>query len=130
MFLTLLFANLIVSAVVCFIVVKIFQNPISKIMQRLIAEDIHAAWTKYIVFTIFVVGISGGVRIYKLEQYLTPSKADAEPVALTMERWVLEIYRCIIETLESDTWMLLIFFSFALIAYVIMKGFELRRARQ
>lgn len=126
MFVTLLIVNLIVSLLVCFIVARIFRDPISKILQRLIAEDISLAWSKYIIFTIYVVGISGGVEIYKLEQYIAP-KANAEALELTTERWILEIYRCIIETLKSDAWMLLIFFMFVLIAYVIMKGFEMKR---
>ncbi len=126
MFITLLIVNLIVSLLVCYIVARIFRDPVSKILQRLIAEDISQAWSKYIIFTIYVVGISGGVEIYKLEQYIAP-KVNAEALELTTERWILEIYRCIIETLKSDAWMLLIFFMFVLIAYVIMKGFEMKR---
>ena len=38
------------------------------------------------------------------------------------------MYRTIIETLQSIAWMLLVFFVFALIAFVIMRGFELRQA--
>jgi hypothetical protein len=47
---------------------------------------------------------------------------------LTTERWGLEIYRTIIETLQSIAWMLLIFFVVTLIAYVIVRGREVRRS--
>jgi flagellar biosynthesis/type III secretory pathway M-ring protein FliF/YscJ len=39
----------------------------------------------------------------------------------------LEIYRTIIGTLQSNAWILLLFFLFALIAYVIVRGMETRR---
>jgi len=127
MFITLLVANFLVSFTVCFIIARIFQNPINKIMQRLIAEDIYITWGKYMTFAIYVVGISGGVRIWDLEKYITPRNQDGTILELTSDRWVLEIYRTIIETLQSDAWMLLLFFIFTLIAYVIVKGMELRR---
>ena len=51
-------------------------------------------------------------------------------IAMTTERWVLEVYRTIIETLQGIAWMLLVFFIFALIAYVIVRGFELRQGKR
>lgn len=50
-----------------------------------------------------------------------------EALSLSAERWVLEIYRTIIASLQSIAWMYLVVFIVALIAYVIVKGFELRR---
>jgi len=47
-----------------------------------------------VTFAIYVVGISGGVRIWSLEQYIL---------------------------------LLLVFFVFALIAYVVVRGLEMRR---
>jgi hypothetical protein len=127
MFITLLVVNFLVSLLVCFIIVRIFQTPISKILQRLIAEEISATWGKYMTFAIYVVGISGGVRIWDLEKYITQHIQGGAIVELTNERWVLEIYLTIIGTLQSNAWMLLLFFIFTLIAYVITKGMELRR---
>lgn len=39
----------------------------------------------------------------------------------------LEVYRTVIGTLQSLAWMLLVFFGFALIAYVVVRGLQLRR---
>ena len=39
----------------------------------------------------------------------------------------LEVYKTVIGALQSVAWMLLIFFLFALVAYVVVRGFELRR---
>jgi len=127
MFYALLAITFVVSFAVCSIVARIFREPVTRIMQRLVTEDISNAWSRYIVFAVYVVGISGGVRIWDLEKYITKTGRDGEIVVLTGERWVLEIYRTIIGTLQSDAWMLLIFFIFALIAYVIVKGLESRK---
>ncbi len=127
MFITLLIINFIVSFVVCFIVGSIFKKPIDKILQRLVAEDIFIAWSKYIVFAIYVVGISGGVRVWDLEKYISPQTEKGIILELTNERWVLELYRTIIGTMQSIAWMLLVFFIFALLAYVIVKGMEMRK---
>jgi hypothetical protein len=127
MFITLLIVNFIVAFVVCMVIASIFKTPIDKILQRLVAEDIYTTWTKYIIFAIYVVGISGGVRIWDLEKYITAQTQGATVVQLTLERWILEIYRTIIGTLQSNAWMLLIFFIFALIAYVIVKGLEIKK---
>ena len=47
-------------------------------------------------------------------------------IELTQERWVLEIYRTIIETLQGLAWMMLVFFMVSLIAYVIVRWSEVK----
>ncbi len=125
MFITLLVATFIISFVVSTIVVLFFSRPLDKILDRIISDQISKAWSKYLKFAIYVTGISSGVRIWDLEKYITKSK-DTEIVQLTTERWVLEIYRTIIETLQGVAWMLLVFFVFALVAYVIVRVFEMK----
>ena len=125
MFVTLLVANFLIAGLVCFLITIVFRKPISRILQRLVADDLSSAWVRYIIFAIYVVGISGGVRFWDLEKYITPPEGSTALV-LTSDRWVLEIYRTVIGTLQSNAWMLLLFFLFALIAYVIVRGMELR----
>jgi hypothetical protein len=50
-------------------------------------------------------------------------------IELTRDRWVLEVYRTIIESLQGLAWLLLVFFIFALIAFVIVRVFELKKSR-
>ncbi|HEY9281525.1 MAG TPA: hypothetical protein VIP51_15755 [Eoetvoesiella sp.] len=130
MFFTLLLATFLIAALVSLLVVWIFDKPIGLILDRIIQDQIAAAWRRYITFAAFVVGISGGVRIYALERYIEPEQKTAVPMALTSERWVLEIYRTVIETLQSIAWMYLVVFVFALIAYVIVKTSELKNRRR
>lgn len=137
MFLTLLAVTFVVAFVTAAIVAGFFRDPVDRILARIIADDVSAAWRKYITFAIYVTGVSGGVRIWDLEKYITervPAPRGMEGTAdtvmkvveLTMERWVLEVYRTLIGTLQSIAWMLLVFFIFALIAYVIVRFGERR----
>lgn len=79
------------------------------------------------MFATYVVGISAGVRIYDLERYISPQFQDMEILQLNAERWVLEIYRTLIACLQGIAWMYLVVFVVALLAYVIVRGFELKR---
>jgi len=127
MFWSLLLVNLVEAFIICMIVAFLFKKPVSRIMQRLVTDDIYTAWTKYITFAIYVVGISGGTRIWDLEKYINPSGKDNIVLELTQDRWMLEVYHTVIATLQSIAWMMLVFFLFALIAYVIVRGFEMKK---
>ena len=128
MFITLLVATFIIALAVSTIVVLFFSRPLDKILDRIISDQISGAWSKYLKFAIYVTGISSGVRIWDLEKYITKSQVykDSEIVQLTTERWVFEIYRTTIGTLQGIAWMLLVFFIFALVAYVIVRVFEMK----
>ena len=130
MFLTLLLVTFVVSAAVSLAVAWMFAGPIDKILKRIIADAISAAWLRYMKFAILVVGVSSGVRVYELEKYISPTRfdKDAKLLALTQERWILELYRTVIEALQGIAWLLLVFFVFSLIAYVIVRIAEMKRA--
>jgi hypothetical protein len=130
MFLTLLLVTFLISVFVSFLVVWLFRGPIDRILKRIIADEISEAWVTYITFGLYVVGISSGVRIYELERYITkPPLRDAEILSLTSERWVLEVYRTVISVLQGLAAVLLLFFIVALIAFVIVRIVEVRKAR-
>jgi len=129
MFLSLLIVMFAVALATAAIVARLFDRPVAAILARLVTDEFAAAWHRYITFAIYVVGISGGVRIWTLEQYLNPRGKDEPPLALTAQRWTLEIYRTILETLQSTAWLLLAFFLVALIAYVIVRGQELKHGK-
>lgn len=138
MFFTLLIVTLGVSALVSFIAARAFDAPVNSILYRLIDDAIANAWARYMKFAIYVVGISGGVRIHALERYIMPQHypklegrtETIEPFELTTERWVLEIYRTIIESLQAIAWMLLVFFVVSLGMYVLVRISEMRRTKQ
>ena len=128
MFTTLLAVTFMIALAVSTLVVLAFGGPINNIVTRIVPDKISTAWTKYLKFAIYVTGISSGVRIWELEKYITePRHKGAKIVQLNAERWVLEVYRTIISTLQGVAWMLLVFFVFALVAYVIVRVFELKK---
>jgi hypothetical protein len=128
MFIALLGVTFLVSLIVSFIVIRSFSIPLDGILKRIIADEISGAWLKYLKFAIIVVGVSSGVRIRQLEKYITPWRGDEDQrvVELTGNRWILELYRTVIETLQGIAWLLLVFFVVALLAYVIVKMTETR----
>ena len=121
MFITLLAVTFGIALVVTTIVARVFQKSITGILGKIFIPEIAAAWQRYMSFAIYVVGISGGVRIWDLEKYITPRK-DEPAVVLNTDRWVLEVYRTIIETLQATAWLLLVFFVVAIIAYGIARA--------
>lgn len=123
----LLLGTFALSVGVCAIVARFFREPVNRIMNRLVGEDLGGAWQRYVAFALYVVGISGGVKIWELERYMPTQGGDAQALTLDATRMVLELYRTVLGTLQGIAWMLLLFFVFTLIAYVILRGFELRK---
>ncbi|MDM1245875.1 hypothetical protein HX005_00455 [Acinetobacter sp. R933-2] len=130
MFYALIIITFFLALLVSFIVMRIFSGSINAILARIINDPIHTAWAKYTKFAGMVVGTSSGIRIYDMEKYISPITYTNEkaPVILklTQERWFLEVYRTIIETLQGLAWMMLVFFMVALIAYVIVRWSEIK----
>lgn len=127
MFISLLAATFAVAFGVSAILAFVFKKPMERILARILADEISGAWVKYLLFAIFVVGISSGVRPWELQRYITPDSPDSVLLTLNADRWVLEIYRTVIGTLEGVAWMLLVFFIVSLIVFAIVRIMELRK---
>ena len=50
------------------------------------------------------------VRPLDLEKYIAPNRPGATAPELSLERWTLELYRSLIDSLQSIAWMLLLFY--------------------
>jgi hypothetical protein len=125
---TLLVVTFVLSLAVALLVAFLFRKPVRAIMDRIVGDPLGSAWVRYVMLAVVVVGVGGGVRPWDYEKYITPVKDQVLPV-LNSDRWVLEIYRTVIGTAQADTWLLLVFFVFALIAYVLLRGAELRQGK-
>lgn len=130
MIILLLITTFLIAFAVSTVVAVIFGKPIDRILAKVVPDDLSPAWSRYLRFAIYVVGIGGGVRVWALEKYLTRQEPYGEVVALTTDRWLLEIYETIIGTLQSTTVVLLAFFVFALIAVVVVRLFEPRQVER
>ncbi len=128
MFVGLLLAATLLSALLSFAVATLFDRPLRRILERVISDEISGAWVRYVKFAVYVVGISSGVRIWQLDRYITPPEAGEQAVVLTNALWSWELFRTLVGALQGITWMLLVVFLIALVAYVIVRGLEGRRA--
>jgi hypothetical protein len=128
MFITLLGVTFFIALAVAGTVTWLFHHSLRAILNRILTDQISQAWLRYLQFAIYVVGISSGVRIWELEKYITPHQRNEQALVLNTERWVLEVYRTIVGTLQGVAWLLLVFFVFALVAYVAVRIFESRTA--
>lgn len=83
MFYTLLITTFLLASLVSFLAVRFFDRPIGAILERIIGDAISSAWHRYIKFAAYVVGVSGGVRIYSLERYINaPESGGSESTIL------------------------------------------------
>ena len=133
MFFSLLFVNMFVAFFVSVIVIYFFAKSVEGVLSRIINDNIYKAWVKYIKFSGIVVGLSSGIRIYDLEKYITPlvpDKNGSKIISLNFERWFLEVFRTVIETIQGLAWMFLIFFMVALLAYVIVRLSEIKHGKK
>jgi hypothetical protein len=130
MFVTLLLVTLAVSLATAALVVRFFRAPIGQILDRIIGENIATGWKQFLVFALFVVGVSNGVQFWKLEQYLRPDTAGpgvaGRAYDLSASAIALEVYRTIILVLQGLAWALFMFFTIALIAFAILRRGEMR----
>jgi hypothetical protein len=124
----LLVITLLLSLVVAGLVAWFFRKPVGTIMSRIVGDPLASPWVKYVMVAIVVVGVGGDVRPWDYEKYITPVKDQPLPV-LNADRWILELYHTAIGTAQAITWMLLVFFVFALIAYVLLRGAELKQGK-
>lgn len=129
MFLSLLLTTFVIASLVAVITVRFFDKPVGVILVRTVSAELAGAWQRYIRFAGYVVGVSGGVPVHRLGEYLEPRHPDLPTLRLTPEAWTLEIYRTVLGTLQSQAWMFFVFFVVALIAFVIVRAFELRRPK-
>lgn len=128
-FWSLALALVALSVAVSAVVVRMFGKAMDDILQRIIGDDVRSGWSTYMRFAVYVVGISGGVRIWELERFIGPVPEGVRAPELTAERFVLELYRSAIGSLQSVAWVLLFFFLVTLIAFVIVRFLESRASK-
>lgn len=133
MFYLLILSNFIIATLTSVIIIYMFSKSINKIMERIINDPINTTWAKYTKFAGLVVGISSGIRIYEMEKYINPITYTTDKgtiLELTTERWFLEIFRTLIETVQGLAWMFFVFFVISLLAYVVVRVSELKYTKK
>jgi hypothetical protein len=130
MFLSLLAALLFIALLLTSLVVFGFRGPIQGIFNRLVGEALSGAWVKFLIFALYVVGISSAVHGYRLDKYVTTRNKGDVLAELNVNTWVLEIYQSVRSVLGGLAWSLMSFFTVALIAFIIVRACELKREKK
>lgn len=130
MFISLLLTLLVIALFLTSIVVAGFRRPIAGIFNRLIGESMSDAWVRFLTFALYVVGISSAVRSYRLDKFVAKQFKDAVLTELNLNTWILEIYESVRSVLGGLAWSLMSFFTIALIAFIIVRAFELKRSEK
>src|SRR5258705_13808777 len=105
MFLVLLVLTLGIALATSALVFFFFNRPIRQILDRIIGEEIAAGGHRFLLFAIFVGGVSSRVQIWELGQDVYPERArpggSARVPALDGPAICLCIYPTIIPTLPG-----------------------------
>ncbi len=117
----LLLFSLLVSLLAGMIVHLIFKKPLQNILKGLFPEEIYEGWYRYIIFAIYIVGISSGVKIWKINEYIENA------AELTKTKFFISIYDSLIQAFMGTVWLLFVFFMFTMIAYVIVRLVERKK---
>jgi len=82
MFITLLIVTFFIALATSLLVVWLFRTPVQTILDRVVSDSLSGAWHRYLSFAVVVVSVSGGVRIWQLEKYITARVNDTAPILL------------------------------------------------
>ena len=122
--------SLLIAAIVSFGVAKVFERSISTIYECIVRErlSISSAFTRYVKYAAYLVGVSGGARAYSgaldlWSHYDTISEL-APNLDFSRVAWLTTTYVTIIETLRALAYLYSALFLTILIAYVIVTARE------
>lgn len=80
MFLTMLLITFLVAAFIAWVVVTIFNKPVTRILGRLIPEEISLGWLKY-------VNSPSTLSVYPVGYVSDPWKSTSAPVKIMLHHW-------------------------------------------
>ena len=129
-FIAMLIGLLVLAIIITAVVVACFRKPIQGIFNRLIGEPLAGAWVQFLTFALYVVGFSCAVNSYRIENYVIQRNQGDMLAPLNLRTAVLEAYHTTEAVLGGLAWTLTSFFIVALIAYIIVRAFELKQPQK
>jgi hypothetical protein len=133
---TLLVAEVVISLVISWCVVRILRQPTEQILHRITSDETSRAWLKYVKFAIYVAGVSGGVKIAEkdFEKFMRMAEVNysgSYALGYGYMVWLLtaEIWEAVVGALGGIFWFLAYFFIAAAIAFVIVRVLELIKSK-
>ncbi|HEX8372012.1 MAG TPA: hypothetical protein VF585_04480 [Chthoniobacterales bacterium] len=127
MFITLLTVTLLLAVIITALIVRLLAPSIRGILTRLVGDQVASHWQKFTIFALYISGVSHGVDLYRLERYIQKTHEKDVIPPLTLESWIFELYQVVERTLGGLTWAAMTVFVISLIAFIIVRGFEMSR---
>ena len=122
MFVALLIVTFLLALGISLGLAWVFTKPLELVLHRLVKSELTAAWSRYLRFTVIVVGVSSGTRIHPLEQYINAPSWTKETLkaGLTQEYWAAELYHTVSDSIVGIAWLLLLFVVIGIIAFTLL----------
>ena len=119
----------VTAGLVSFCVASVCEKPLSILMRRIIQNEASSAFTRYVRYVTYLVGISHGVRVHPIgfEIVAHSSEHDYEfpihvlQLNLDYQLMLMWTQMVIMQSLSAIAYMYLAFFIFGLIAYITVK---------
>jgi hypothetical protein len=122
MFVALLIVTFLLALVISLGIAWVFTKPLELVLQRLVKTELTSAWSRYLRFTMIVIGVSSGTRIQPLERYINAPSWTKETLkaGLTQEYWAAELYHTVSDSIVGIAWLLLLFVVIGIIAFIML----------
>ncbi len=113
-FLATLLIKLLLAICTTLILIKLLNPIINNTLQKVFSGDLHKAWTKYIQIAFFILGVSSGINLYTLRDFILKTNKNLSLERLISEGW---------ETISSSSLALMmgmlgLFFLFLIVTYL------------
>ena len=121
--------SLVAAGLVSFVVALVCEKPLSIFIGRIVQNETGSAFTKYVRYTTYLVGISYGVTVNPLSYELKVHILEHLPMLRGPNfpewwMWLIGLLTIIMQSLTAIAAMYLVFFIFGLIAYISVKVVE------
>ena len=118
--------SLVTAGLVSFCVASVCEKPLSILMRRIIQNESSSAFTRYVRYATYLVGISHGVNVNPLFSELAAhilERISIDRVSNYPEwwMWMSSIQLVILQPLIAIAYMYLALFVIGLIAYIIVR---------
>ena len=113
--------SFVTAGLVSFCVASVCETPLSILIRRVIQGEISRAFTRYVKYATYLVGISHGGTVNPLGFELAAQILESDFDRL---EWIASILAPIMRTLTAIVSMYLALFILGLTAYTTVKGRE------
>ena len=127
MFITLLIANILASLLTTAAVLGFLNRSIRGMLVRIVGEPAAPYWRRFTLVALGISGFTRGVELDRLALYMPRGGGKPPIFASDAQAWVYELVTVVTRTLEGLAWATTPIFVAALVAFVVVRGFESRR---